>query len=86
MREQMLLDRTAVLKSLVLCEISTYHVQILAANPGLERVPVPCAGTQKGSLAKPGRYRYITVRHDRTRAGRRRAAAPCPHDALYLIG
>ena len=35
MREQMLLDRTAVLKSLVLCEISTYHVQILAANPGL---------------------------------------------------
>ena len=35
MKEQMLLDRTAVLKSLVLCEISTYHVQILAANPGL---------------------------------------------------
>ena len=83
----MLLDRTAVLKSLVLCEISTYHVQILAANPGLAST-----GTMRrysegfSSQARAVSLYNTTVRHDRTRAGRRRAAAPCPHDALYLIG
>ena len=87
MREQMLLDRTAVLKSLVLCEISTYHVQILAANPGLAST-----GTMRrysegfSSQARAvSLYNSSTRPHPRRATPRARAPRRAQQDGMYLI-
>ena len=80
MREQMLLDRTAVLKSLVLCEISTYHVQILAANPGLAST-----GTMRRySEGFSSQARAVSLYNSSTRP-RARAPRRAQQDGMYLI-